>query len=190
MQETCATYLCPPGYDRKNTASTSCSQMNCCREADSTLIKTGVECLSGDQSFGNLPSLAACARTVRSSGGVVFVYGTGSKRGRCKRENIYTSQACPQGWESDEYDFYVLQVSCDPSVTHCTSCTSEEGTTCAVCDIGHALNNGECQALWPQIGHDHTKCTSSVLNGIFDQATCQSEAVRCAGEMVCNSGRM
>jgi len=70
-----------------------------------TLLHSGGECKSGDDSLGNQDSVEACAKTVRKYGGTWFIYGTGGKANRCYIEHT-SSDSCPEGFESDSYDFY------------------------------------------------------------------------------------
>jgi len=73
------------------------------------LIKRGAECMSSDQRFGIQSSLHACATVVMANGGTFFIYGTGGKQGWCFQENTKSAQ-CPEGWETDSYNFYSLPV--------------------------------------------------------------------------------
>jgi hypothetical protein len=49
----------------------------------------------------------ACADLCRASGETFFIFGIGSKAGNCYSEST-TSPACPEGFETDQYDFYEL----------------------------------------------------------------------------------
>merc|ERR1719285_794877 len=71
-----------------------------------TLIESDAECGSSDHSLGTLP-LQDCANEVRAQGGEYFIYGKGRKNGKCYIE-FTTSADCPEGFESDLYDFYKL----------------------------------------------------------------------------------
>merc|ERR1712072_47579 len=74
------------------------------------LIKSRHECKSGDTHLGSGLSAAECAAKTRARGGKFFVIGVGSKAGACYQENT-SSASCPQGWESDQYDFYEVDQS-------------------------------------------------------------------------------
>ncbi|KAK3272669.1 hypothetical protein CYMTET_19049 [Cymbomonas tetramitiformis] len=72
------------------------------------LLKSGVECNSGDTSLGTKASVEDCAAACHATSGCTyFVFGTGSKSGACYEEDT-TSPDCSEGWESDSYDFYSL----------------------------------------------------------------------------------
>mmetsp|Transcript_9008 Transcript_9008/g.21463 ORF Transcript_9008/g.21463 Transcript_9008/m.21463 type:complete len:1020 (-) Transcript_9008:69-3128(-) len=72
------------------------------------LVKAGVECGSRGQRVGrSVDSIQECAAAADSAGGQFFIYGKGIKSGFCYVENT-TSAECPEGWQSDLYDFYEL----------------------------------------------------------------------------------
>jgi hypothetical protein len=70
------------------------------------LTQSGSECQSSDTWLGWFSTVQQCADACRNGDFCrYFIYGTGSKAGNCYEE--YTDAAtCPEGWESDEYDFY------------------------------------------------------------------------------------
>jgi len=72
------------------------------------LIKTGVECKSGDNSMGKKATVQLCADAVHKAGGKHFIYGTGGKSGWCWKENT-SKNTCPQGWQNDQYNFYSFE---------------------------------------------------------------------------------
>jgi len=74
-------------------------------EAQFAKIKSGVECESSDTGLGKFNQVAECAEAARKKGAKFFVYGTGSKAGACYIEHT-TAKDCPEGFESDKYDFY------------------------------------------------------------------------------------
>ena len=70
------------------------------------LVKSGAECRSGDQEFRRFDSLQECADAcLNKNECVYFIYGTGSKAGRCWWEKTH-NPCCSEGWEIDEYNFY------------------------------------------------------------------------------------
>jgi len=77
--------------------------------SNTQLIKQGAECLSGDKFMGLQPSLHACAAAVMANGGTFFIYGVGWKRGHCYQEYAKSAQ-CPEGWETDSFNFYSVPV--------------------------------------------------------------------------------
>ena len=60
------------------------------------LVKSGVECNSGDVSLGKAESAHMCALKVQGNGGKYFTYGTGGKEGWRYQENT-SSESCPEG---------------------------------------------------------------------------------------------
>lgn len=99
-----------------------------------TLIRRGVECTSDDtklagkfRKYGGAPDLHGCGRAVaewrrdngQSGRPQYFIFG---KSQSCWREEAQSAR-CVRGstegaWQSDEYDFYVLQGSQDDSLGH------------------------------------------------------------------------
>mmetsp|Transcript_8104 Transcript_8104/g.17593 ORF Transcript_8104/g.17593 Transcript_8104/m.17593 type:complete len:1018 (+) Transcript_8104:105-3158(+) len=72
------------------------------------LVKAGAECGSrGQRVGGSVDSIQECAAAADGAGGQFFIYGKGIKSGLCYVENT-TSAECPEGWQSDLYDFYEL----------------------------------------------------------------------------------
>merc|ERR1719440_1370818 len=63
------------------------------------------ECNSKDTSMGAQASVAKCAEKVKAAGGKYFIFGTGSKKGKCYLEKT-SDEKCSEGWETDQYDFY------------------------------------------------------------------------------------
>jgi len=69
-----------------------------------TLLKTGAECRSSDSSLGTFSTVQECAHATQQHGGKFFIFGINGKAGKCWIE--HTSAWCPEGWESDDYNFY------------------------------------------------------------------------------------
>lgn len=83
------------------------------------LVKKNVECRSRDANMKEQDDVVACANAVRDNGGRFFVYGKGDKKGKCYMEST-TSASCPEGWETDDYDFYDAKASItDSNYLHC-----------------------------------------------------------------------
>ena len=78
-----------------------------------SLIKIGAECYSGDSRLDNFydtperSGVQACAEATQAAGGLFFIYGTGSRKGKCYVEHT-SSDSCPEGWRHHDYDFYSL----------------------------------------------------------------------------------
>jgi len=73
------------------------------------LLRSNTECKNNDNEyeFGTFDSVEKCAEACRSWNGCTnFIYGKGSKAGRCWDEGI-TQSDCTS-WEDNEYDFYGL----------------------------------------------------------------------------------
>ena len=70
------------------------------------------------------PSTNACAAT---AGCEHFVFGTGAKAGRCFHE-LTSSASCPEGWESDLYDFFRLPALPADTWTHVAVVQSRAST--------------------------------------------------------------
>jgi len=104
-----------------------------------TLVKEGVECRSADKSMGKKRSLQECADAVHAYGGSFFLFGTGRKAGKCYTEHT-SSAECPEGWESDSYNFYTLGES-----TY-TYTLEKEGSECRSRDtnMGKKASLKEC----------------------------------------------
>jgi len=69
------------------------------------LVKSDVECKSSGSWLGKFDNVGQCAEQCnRANGCVFFIFGKGAKAGKCYMEK--TSQGCPEGWETDAYDFY------------------------------------------------------------------------------------
>lgn len=68
-------------------------------------MKKDVECKSGDNNMGSKGSVQECAKAVKAAGGIYFIYGKGSKHGKCWKENA-AGATCSHGWQKDQYDFY------------------------------------------------------------------------------------
>ena len=73
-------------------------------------VRGGAECKSADVFLGDQKNLEDCVNAVRKNGGQHFVYGYGSRSGKCFQENT-NSASCPEGWKGSEYDFYSLRPS-------------------------------------------------------------------------------
>ena len=76
---------------------------------DYNLVKSGHECKSADENLGRQVSIADCARACRKKTGCnFFVFGTGSKDGKCYWEKTQNTN-CPEGWDEDDYNFYEMK---------------------------------------------------------------------------------
>merc|ERR1719428_1724089 len=85
------------------------------------LIKVGMECKSKDVTLGNHKTLDGCAAACAAREGCkYFIYGHAINKQRCYEEKTL-NQDCPEGWEVDMYDFYMLR--------HTASQASEEVVT-------------------------------------------------------------
>ena len=81
------------------------------------LIKANHECKSGDAYLGSIwpQHPQGCAdKCAQTEGCRFFIYGIdagpqGNKAGKCYHEKT-SDAACSEGWESDSYDFYALEV--------------------------------------------------------------------------------
>ena len=90
------------------TAVTSLLLMRVCARQEYVRVRRGVECASGDASFGMYDSVEQCeAACVATFACRFFIFGTGSKVGHCYQE-FTEAPSCAEGWEPDEYDFYSL----------------------------------------------------------------------------------
>ena len=73
---------------------------------DYRLVKSGAECHSTDQNLGRFDNLQECSDAcLNKNECTYFIYGTGSKAGRCWWEKTH-NHCCSEGWENDEYNFY------------------------------------------------------------------------------------
>ena len=74
------------------------------------LLRADAECRSADVDLGRQRNLAACTSACAAAADCeFFIFGKGSKAGDCYYEN--TEEDCPEGWETDEFDFYELRPS-------------------------------------------------------------------------------
>jgi hypothetical protein len=103
---------------------------SCTKAVGYTLVNSGVECKSGDISMGSKASVEQCADAVKSNGGKYFVFGTGGKAGKCYQENT-ASATCPEGWETDSYDFYALALQATTTTAASTATTTAAMTATA-----------------------------------------------------------
>lgn len=73
-------------------------------------LKSGKECKSKDKFLDKFPTVEACAKAVREydSSAKFFIYGI--RKGAYKKcyVELTKSRNCPEGWETDDYDFYEL----------------------------------------------------------------------------------
>lgn len=82
------------------------------RSRNAAIAKEKNECQSSDESLGHDRTLESCAAACRAKAGCqFFVFGIYEKAGRCYHE-LTSSASCPEGWESDSYDFYQLDTAC------------------------------------------------------------------------------
>jgi len=72
------------------------------------LVRNDAQCTGGNVSMPNKDTKELCAAAVEAAGGTFMAYGTGDKAGACYQSNT-ASLGCPEGWETDSYDFYELQ---------------------------------------------------------------------------------
>jgi len=109
-------------------------------EVPSKLVKRGVECNSTDIFLGTFEDVDSCAATCATAASCkFFIFGTSSKQGRCYQEKT-ASEACPEGWEVDSYDFYTLR-SCGGRDSYCTNIALGDGD----CDDdSDCANGGRC----------------------------------------------
>ena len=72
------------------------------------MIKAGNECKSTDEKLGEFETVWECAYACREKSGCnYFVFGTGTKAGRCYWEKTKSRQ-CQEGLKSNQYDFYEM----------------------------------------------------------------------------------
>ena len=77
--------------------------------SDFNLVKSGVECKSGDELLGKEISITECANACKEKAGCnSFIFGTGIKAGNCYWEKTPNAD-CPEDWEKDDYSFYEMQ---------------------------------------------------------------------------------
>ena len=75
---------------------------------DHTLIKRNAECRSEGEFLGKFTSLDECANACRRKNECAFfIYGIENKMGKCWWEKT-SGAGCPEGWETDNFDFYEL----------------------------------------------------------------------------------
>ena len=68
-------------------------------------LQSDVECKSADVYLGKFSSIYGCAAACEERDTCTFfVFGKGSKRGKCYWEKTIGPN-CPEGWENDEFDF-------------------------------------------------------------------------------------
>ena len=72
-------------------------------------MKHGAECASSDEKLGDFSNVQICADAcARKPQCQFFIYGVSSEFGtECWWERT-SSASCPEGWESDSYDFYQI----------------------------------------------------------------------------------
>ena len=72
------------------------------------LVKSGRECKSGDENLGDQDTPTECAKACKEKTGCnFFVFGTGSKTGKCYWEKT-PNAGCPEGWKYNDYNFYTV----------------------------------------------------------------------------------
>ena len=77
-------------------------------ESDYDLVIGGRECNSDDKNLGDQNSLTECAKACKEKTGCnFFIFGTGSKTGKCYMEKT-PNAGCVEGWEVDDYNFYTV----------------------------------------------------------------------------------
>ena len=115
-QELTTSASCPEGwkpgqYDFYKISGGVCEY----KEAQVRKIKAGAQCSSWDIFLNWYPCLMDCAAAVQASGrGPFFIYGYGSRAGKCYAEPT-ASANCPEGWSADLYDFYELIAQVEPN---------------------------------------------------------------------------
>jgi hypothetical protein len=70
-------------------------------------IQADKECGSSDRDLGHQATINDCYNEVKKSGLQYFSFGKGGKEGGCWAE-LTTSEACVEGWKTDEYDFFKI----------------------------------------------------------------------------------
>ena len=103
--------ICPQGFNLFSLALNVFSYSS--KFTDYPLIKEDVECKSGDELLGNVKDVFACRNLCdKKSGCFFYVYGKGSKEGKCYWEKakrpttVDKTKICSEGWENDKFDFY------------------------------------------------------------------------------------
>jgi len=74
-----------------------------------TLVHAGAECESSETIIGRGMTLKACAEAIKRVGGSFFIYGIGPNDGACYQEHT-SSEDCLEGWQTDHYNFYKIDV--------------------------------------------------------------------------------
>ena len=72
---------------------------------------SGHECKSSDVKLGDFDTVQQCADACAATRGCYFFdFGTNWKKGRCYWEQTQgeDNTICPEGYQSDKYDFYEL----------------------------------------------------------------------------------
>jgi hypothetical protein len=88
------------------------------------ILKRDAECMSEDMMLHDdsecdgvtcIMTVEMCANKCESIEGCdFFIFGKGFKDGRCYWEKT-SDASCPEGWETDEYDFYLLDRNAAPA---------------------------------------------------------------------------
>ena len=73
------------------------------------MVERGEECKSDDKWLGKYNTPTECAKACKENKGCkFFIFGTGSKTGKCYWEKTLNA-ACPEGWYENDYDFYTMK---------------------------------------------------------------------------------
>jgi hypothetical protein len=110
-EHTDGAYLRAGDNGRWDDTDTAELKASVCRRSSpsSVLVHRQAECRSSDVLLGTNRTFTQCEDACRYTPGCrFFILGTaGEKAGRCYHEHA-ASASCPEGWQSDSYDFYEL----------------------------------------------------------------------------------
>lgn len=131
-----------------------------------TLLHSDSECNSADVGLGHFENVDECADACYSYNGCnFFIYGKagaqGDKTGRCYAE-FTQSDTCPEGWESDSYDFYGFTT---PAADVCDGVVADLQSLCLTASGDPTAATPEERAAWC-----HNGCVDAAVNCIDDPA--------------------
>ena len=122
-------------------------------QSDYTLIKAGNECKSSDTQLRSSGTLEECHQAcISQSGCDFFIFGINSNAGYCFWEKT-SSKSCPEGWESDNYDFYEMGSDdigaydyCfdEPNLAKYTGTGCSSSNQCNMCE-GDCNSDSDCK---------------------------------------------
>jgi len=109
------------------------------------LIKSGFECNSGDAWLGKFGTVQGCAdKCAQTEGCRFFISGIvgsqGDKTGSCYHEKT-SKKECPEGWESDSYNFYE-SIAATTKATTTTAATEAESKSATAAERALCLEYG------------------------------------------------